>query len=124
MAGHGRKDVDQRLLLALACGLNIEAAARAAGISEATVYRRLREPAFCQRLKELRSDMVQRTSGMLTAAGAEFVKTLLALVKETVPPAVRLGAARAGLELGMRIRETAELEARIAALESLLTQTT
>ena len=123
MAGRKRKDIDERLLLALACGLNVEAAGRAAGVSEATVYRRMRDPAFCQRLKEVRSDMVQRTSGMLTAAGAEFVKTLLALVKETVPPAVRLGAARAGLELGMRIRETAELEARIAALEAMLGQT-
>jgi hypothetical protein len=61
--------------------------------------------------------MVQRTAGALTAAGSEAVRTLLALQKETVPPAVRLGAARAVLELGAKMRETAELEARIQALE-------
>jgi hypothetical protein len=33
---------------------------------------------------------------------------------------VRLGAARAVLELGVKLREAAELEARIAALEQQL----
>ena len=54
---------------------------------------------------------------MLTAAGGEFVKTLLALVKESIPPAVRLGAARAGLEIGLKVREAVNLEQRLAALE-------
>jgi hypothetical protein len=64
--------------------------------------------------------MVQRTGGMLTAAAGEAVKTLLALQKDTAPPATRLGAARAVLELGMKVRETAELEQRLAALEEQL----
>jgi hypothetical protein len=55
---------------------------------------------------------------MLSAAGGEAVKTLLALQKDTVPAAVRLGAARAILELGVKLRETAELQERIAALEA------
>jgi hypothetical protein len=42
------------------------------------------------------------------------------LQKDTVPPATRLGAARAVLELGMKVRETAELEQRLAALEEQL----
>src|SRR2546421_6459979 len=105
MAGHGRKNKDEQLLLTLACGATVEAAARAVGLSEATVYRRRRDPAFRQRLKELRADFLDRTSAMLTAAGGEFVKTLLALVKEPIPPAVRLGAARAGLEIDRKFRE-------------------
>jgi hypothetical protein len=39
------------------------------------------------------------------------------LQKDSVPPAVRLGAARAVLELGIKIRELVDLETRIAALE-------
>jgi hypothetical protein len=117
MARHGKKDIDERLLMALACGATVETAARSLAVSERTVYRRLADPAFRQRLQQMRADMVQRTAGALTAAGAEAVRTLLALQKETVPPAVRLGAARAVLELGAKMRETAELEARIAALE-------
>jgi hypothetical protein len=45
------------------------------------------------------------------------VKSLLALLKDSAPPATRLGAAKAVLELGMKVREVAELEQRLAALE-------
>jgi hypothetical protein len=110
MARHGKKDVDDRLLAALACGATPEAAARSA-------CRRLAEPAFRQRLQGLRSDMVQRTAGALTAAGAEAVRALLALLREAAPAAVRLGAARSVLELGVKLREAAELEERLTALE-------
>ncbi len=120
MPGHGRKTIDDRLLLTLACGASVETAARTVGVSESTVYRRLKDAAFQKRLQAMRADMVERTSGMLTASGGEFVKTLLALLKENIPAAVRLGAARAGLELGMKIREITDLEQRIAALEEVL----
>src|SRR5271166_2712663 len=117
MARRGKKEIDERLLIALACGSTAEAAARSLNVSERTVYRRLADPAFRRRLQEMRADMVQRTAGALTAAASEAVRTLLALQKEAAPPAVRLGAARAVIELGTKLRETADLEARILALE-------
>jgi hypothetical protein len=120
MAQRGRRNADEALLLALACGATVEAAARTAGISQSTAYRRLTEPAFRQRLQRVRSDMVQRTAGALTAAAQEAVRTLLALQKDTAPAAVRLGAARAVLEIGVKLRESAELEERLAALEMQL----
>ena len=123
MARNGRKSADDVLVLALACGSTIEAAARQAGVSESTAYRRLKDPDFCRKLQALRADMVQRTAGALTAAGLEFVKTLIALVGPTTPPATRLGAARAGIELGLKVRETAELEQRLAALEEQVAAT-
>src|SRR5437764_1112176 len=119
MARH-KKGSDDRLLMTLACGATVETAARSLGLSERTVYRRLSDPDFCRRLQQLRAEMVQRTAGMLTAAAGEGVKALLALVKEGTPPAVRLGAARAVLELGLKVREAAELEQRLAALEEQL----
>jgi hypothetical protein len=117
MAQRGKTILDERLLMALACGATVDAAAQAAGLHKRTVYRCLEDPAFVQRLQQARHDMVQRTNGMLTAAAGESVKALLALVKERTQPAVRLGAARAVLEIGMRLRQQAELEQRIAALE-------
>jgi hypothetical protein len=119
MPHKGRKNADQVLLMALACGATVEAAARTAGVSEPTVYRRLKDPEFCQQLQQTRSEMVQRTAGMLTASGMESVKTLLELQKSSSPCAVRLGAARSVLELGMKIREVADLEERLANLEQL-----
>ena len=117
MAQQGRRKANQLLLIALACGATVEAAASKAGVSPATVYRRLQDPKFQKELRQLRSDMVQRTADMLTAAGGEAVKSLVALLKDTGPANVRLGAARAVVELAVKVREIAELEPRIAALE-------
>jgi hypothetical protein len=122
MPQQGRRNADQALLVTLACGATIEAAARSVGLSQATVYRRLQDPKFQQRVQQIRSDMVQRTAGMLTAASMEAVKTLLELQKTPVPAAVRLGAARSVIELGTKMRETAEFEARLAALEQQTSQ--
>jgi hypothetical protein len=117
MAQRGRKKADQLLLMALACGATVDAAARSAAISPATAYRRLQDPEFCKQLQQILTDMLQRTSNMMTASGMESAKTLLELQKPTVPFAVRLGAARSMLELGMKVRERADLEERLAALE-------
>jgi hypothetical protein len=114
----GKKNADEALLLALACGATVENAARTAGMSARTAHRRLADPAFQRRLQDLRTAMIQRAVGMLTAAALEAVKTLIALQDLSVPAAVRLGAARTVLEFGIRMRENAELAQRIAALEA------
>jgi hypothetical protein len=117
-----RKKNDDALLLALACGATVEAASRQCDLTERTIYRRLKEPAFRDRLQALRADMVQRAAGMLTAAAAEAVRTLLSLQKQAVPATVRLGSARAILEIGMKLREVVDLEERLSRLESLMKQ--
>jgi hypothetical protein len=113
-----RKNADELLLTALVCGGSVENAARAAGLSVRTVQRRLADPAFRQGLEKLRTEMVQRAVGMLTAAGFEAVKTLLGLLDAANAGSVRLGAARAILELGIKLREYAELAERISAVEA------
>ncbi len=65
-------------------------------------------------------EMVQRTMGMLTAASLEAVKTLVALQDREQPAASRLGAARAILEYGSRLREEADIVQRLEALEQQL----
>lgn len=119
----GRKNADEALLMALACGATVENAARSAGVSPRTAHRRLADSAFQQRLQSLKADMVQRTASMLTAAGMESAKTLITLQDNSNPGAVRLGASRTVLELGMRLRESAELGTRIAALEAQVAAT-
>jgi len=121
MAKRGRRQADQMLLVALACGATIEGAAQKAGLSQATVYRRLRDPEFKNRIQQAQSDMVKRASGTLTAAGMEAIKTLLGLLQSSSTPAsVRLGAARAVLELGGKLRDNVEYEERLLALEERL----
>jgi hypothetical protein len=122
MPQQGKRVLDDRLMLALACGATVEAAARQAGVSEKTAYRRLAEPEFKKKLRAVRADIVQRTAGALTAAATESVRTLLELQKSPSPPAVRLGAARAVLEVGLKVREVTDLQEEMAELEERLAQ--
>ena len=87
------RKADDALVLALACGLSAEQAAKQAGVSPATVYRRLADPAFQTRAEELRHEMITRAAAMLTTAGVESVRTLADLLKSSYAPAVRLNAA-------------------------------
>ena len=112
-----RKKCEEALLLALACGATVESAARAAGLGQRTVFRRLADPEFQRRLQGLRADMVQRAAGTLTAAASESIRTLLELLQSVNPAAVRLGAARTILDMGIKMREVADLEERLTALE-------
>lgn len=116
MAKPKRKKSEDALLLALACGATTEAAAKQCGVSDRTVRRRLEDPTFKARLRNLRVDMTRRAAGMLTAAAGEAVRTMLNLLKESAPPTVRLGAARAVLEIGIKVREVAELELELQDL--------
>lgn len=107
---------DDGFALAIASGTSIKEAARSAGISESTAYRRLKDPAFRRRVSEIRTSYLNEAVGRLSEAANEAVSTLKALLTARSEP-VRLSAARAILELGPKLREQAELEERVTALE-------
>ena len=110
MAARQRKKADDTLVLALACGATVDNAARQCGLTPRTVYRRLENPDFKQRLQQVRADMVQRTAGALTAASTEAVRAMLELLKPATPPATRLAASRSVLEIGQKLRESTDFE--------------
>jgi hypothetical protein len=116
VAAGGRKNADAALVLALAAGNTAADAARQAGVSERTAFRRLADPGFRRRVTEARADMVSRGIGTLAAGMAGAADTLRKLLTAGTG-AVQLGAARAILELSVKLRESAEFEARLAALE-------
>ncbi len=116
MAGSGRKNADTALVTALAGGSSVQEAAKAAGVGERTVYRRLDEPAFCHQLAEARSELIGRAVGVLARVSTAAAATLAGLLKAD-SESVRLGAARSILELAVKLRESEELERRIGALE-------
>jgi hypothetical protein len=121
MAGR-RKKADTGLVLALACGATPESAAQKASVSLRTVYRRLADPSFRAQIQEVRADMVRRMSGMLTAAGVGALKTFAMLQESATSESVRLGAARAVIEMGCKLRESVEFMERLEALEARLEQ--
>src|SRR5262249_9579814 len=105
--------------LALAAGASIRRAASAAGLSTQTVQRRLADPAFRKELDAVRRRLVDQAIGRLAATLTAASATLRQLLKAQSEP-VRLGAARAVLELHTRLKEAGELEARVAELEAML----
>lgn len=119
MPENGRRKGDAAFLLALAAGQTACDAALAAGIGERTATRQLADPAFRTRVSELQGEMVARALGHLADGMAEAAETLRALLKAE-SESVRLGAARSLLELGNKLRESVELEERLAALEGRL----
>jgi hypothetical protein len=119
MAENGRQKGNDALLLALAAGQTVRDAARSAGLGERTVRRRLADPNFRRRVAELRGEMVDRALGRATdgmSEAADMLRRLLRAKRENI----RLGAARSLLEFGVRLRESVELEARLAAVEKHL----
>ena len=113
---------DDALVLALACGLSAEQAAKQAGVSPATAHRRLRDAGFQARVADLRADMLARAAAMLTAAAVESVRTLADLLKPAHGPATRLTAARSILEHGVKLRSLVEVEERLRSLEDRVEQ--
>lgn len=116
MAGAKQQHADLAAA-ALATGQTVAGAAAAAGTTERNVYRWLQAPAFKARVAELRADAVARATGRLAdgmSAAADVLRGLLAAERESV----RLGAARSLIELGVKLRDSTEFEARLQALEN------
>jgi hypothetical protein len=115
----GRKGADDQLAALLAFGHTVDYAAKQAHVSPRTAYRRLQNPSFRRRIEELRSQAFERTASLLISASTTAVTTLVQLLNSS-SDAVKLGAARSVIEHARILRETANLEDRLAALEARL----
>ena len=117
----GRKGGDIATIAALAAGASVQAAARAGGVSERTVYRRLEDPAFRKAVEDARAEILSRAVSKLTAASTEAADTLRRLLRSDMDFA-RLAAARSILELGAKLREHQDLSERVRTLEEHLAE--
>lgn len=102
--GHGAKSdaLRERAVVALLSEKNLTAAAHRCGVNEKTLRRwMVEDEAFKHALIEARTALFQAGMHRVQALTSEAVDTLAALMRRTVPPSVRLGAARTVAELGM-----------------------
>jgi hypothetical protein len=109
------------LITLLVSGATVKDAAAKTGLSERTVYRRLQDPAFGERLEAARRERWARIGDIMTAATLPSAKKLIGLLDSAVPHSVQLGAARTILEQSLKLREHNELEERLAAVEKRCT---
>jgi HEAT repeat protein len=119
MAARGRKNADVPLALALASGKTLQHAALAAGVSERTAARRWSDAAFRRRVTELQAETLGQAMGRLADGAIAAVATLRKLLR-VKKEGIRLQAAKALLELTMKMRQTVDQEQRLQALEAAL----
>jgi transposase-like protein len=120
MSGHVRKNGREAAVIALASGETVAAAAAKAGVAERTLYRWRNEESFRREVAQARAEMFSRALGYMAEGAVSGALVLRQLCLKATSETVKLGAARALLELGNRLRESVELEARLAALEETL----
>ena len=102
--GHGAKsdEVRERAIVALLSENTIGAAAERCGLNEKTLRVWMADDeAFKQDLAAARRAMFETAMNRLQPLAAQAVDTLAALMQESAPPSVRLGAARTVAELGI-----------------------
>ena len=117
VAGNDSRKGDTILMTALASGASIKDGAKLAGIGERTAHRRLSNTQFQEKIAELRIQLLSEAVGRLTAATTQAAETMRSLL-QSKSDNVRLSAARAILEFAPKLRETVELERRLALLET------
>ena len=113
MSGIGRKKGADAFILAMASGKTVRDAAASADIAERTAHRRLRDPKEqCDQwqaaIAAKRAELVDEAAGKITAhltAAADALKELMANGESHN---VRLGAARALLDFGLRYQPGGE----------------
>jgi hypothetical protein len=103
----------------LAAGKTVRETALKVGVSERTIHRRLDDPAFVRRVKDLREQMVGRALGRLSASTGRAAAVLRRLLGSDKPE-IQLKAARAVLELTLRVHDQVELADRLAEIEKQL----
>jgi len=119
-AGHGEKRSrkEDLALAALISEPTLGEAAKKAGIGEVTLWRWMQDPVFQDKYRTARRQAVSQAITQLQKISSEAVKTLREVMndKET-PPASRVTAAKAVLEMAIKAVEVEDLAVRIEALE-------
>jgi hypothetical protein len=88
------------------------------GCNVQTAYNTSAQPAFKQRVAELRSEITFQAVGRLSSASSQAVGVLVELLGDEHEPKDRLAAAKAVLSMLGPVSELSELRSRIDALES------
>jgi hypothetical protein len=110
MKGHGQKltSKQESLIAALLSEPTHADAAAKAGVSEATLYRWLRLPAFQVSYRQARRQLVEGAVGRIQAAAGQAVDTLLTVAKDGQKDGDRVRAAVALLDHAFRGVEKAD----------------
>ena len=106
----------ERAVAALLSEATIVGAAEKAGVSEVTLHRWLKQPAFKAAFRAARRETVEKAGALLQQASAAASATLLRLLNAN-SDSVRLRAATAILDHANKAVELMDFEERLSSLE-------
>lgn len=115
MDNNGNLSSKNLLALKLAAGASVRDAASALGIGERTAYRWHRDPAFKNRVRAFRSELLGFAAGKLANAMGKASDVLIAMLEDE-NKLVRFKAANKILEHGHRLTELSDLAERVAEI--------
>ena len=114
----------EKVLTALLHHGAVRAAAKDAGVSEATVFRYLQDAEFQRRYRAARADVVDAAIALMQRLCSNAVSTLGTVMQDTEAPAsARVSAAKTILEQSMSAVELMDLQERVEMLEKMLPAT-
>lgn len=112
---------DNQLISALLSCPTIRLASAEVGLSEQTVYSRLRKPAFRAQLQNARDNQFQVISSKLEDANFLALDTLIKILDDKeISAGVKVRASQTLLDLSLKNREQIDVISRIENLEEML----
>lgn len=113
----GQKSDEGIICALVSCG-SVKAAAKECGVSELTIYRRLKDDDFCQKLDAVRDDALHEAAARLSGNLSDAVKVLTNIMTdEQTAPQTRANCAQILLSYGLRFAETSDILRRLKQLE-------
>ena len=109
---------DEQLIAALVTAGSVRTAASVAGVSEATIRNRLRDPDFRAAFETIKSELLQSATAAMLSKLETATETISDVMNDAQnTPNVRVSAASVLLQHCLRYLSAADFERRIAALE-------
>ena len=100
---------------------SVRSAAAAVGVAESTLTRWLEQKSFSDRYRRARHEAVKAGTAKLRSQAAGAVDVLATLMRSSAtPPQARIVAARAVLEMTVKITESEDIADRPAFLEAAM----
>lgn len=112
---------DNQLISALLSCPTIKLASESVGLSEQSVYSRLRKPDFREKLQNARTTQFQVISNKLEDANFKALDTLISILDDSeVSAGIKVRASQTLLDLSLKNREQSDIISRIENLEQML----
>lgn len=116
-----RNSKEELILSALLSCPTVREASSKCKVPESTIRDYLAKPAFMERYKAAKAEIVKGVSDKIQNKMSEAIDVICSLMgNEDTPPAVKLNAAKTIIDNGLKFQENEQITARIEQLEETM----